>query len=297
MAAPTLSPDCSLSLLLDEACFTHARLEANPLTLPYAADYDAFFIEWQKCSEQETKLRTTLVRRNALIISRDDALNELVDAVQQAVLLEVKNDRKAPLYLLYFSAAPPSEQKKPILAAQLERMRGWISSLVASPNAVLKDLGERLTKDVAAADAAVASRLVAEQQNREFRTIGPRKALVDSLNALRKATYGKLSELPHARPELHLPASFAESFFRHESGKKSSADAALTPDELKVQLDESRAQTARLEAQLAQALADVEADAKEKAETDAAEAELSQAQKGVAAAAAKVAAIKGKKKK
>ena len=296
MAAATLSPDCSLSLLLDEACFNHARLEANPLTLPYAADYDAFFVEWQKCNEQEIKLRTAIVRRNAHIISRDDTLNELVDAVQQAVLLSVKNDRKASLYLLYFGSQSASEQKKPILAAQLEKMRGWIPSLTASPIMVLSALGERLVQAVAAADEAIAARLLAEQQNRDFRTIGQRKTLVDSLNGLRKATYGKLSELPHARPELHLPASFAEPFFRHESGKKNGGDLALTPEDLTAQLAESRAQTAKLEAQLAQALATAEADAKEKTEADAAEAELLQAQKSVVAAAAKVAAFKGKKK-
>lgn len=296
MAVSTLSHDCSLALLLDEGSYTHARLDANPLTLPYAADYEPFFGEWEKCNQHEIKLRTALVRHNARIVSRDDTLNVLVDAVKQAVLLAVKNDTKAALYVLYFGAQSASEHKRPMLGPQLERMRGWIPSLTASPNLVLSALGERLVVAVALADEAVAARLVAEQQNRDFRTIGERKELVDSLNALRKATYGKLSELPHARPELHLPASFAEQFFRHESGKKGGGEAPSI-EELETQLAESRALTARLEAQLAEARAEADTQAREKTEADEADAALAEAQRSVAAAAAKVAAIKSKKKK
>ncbi len=294
MPAPIIKPECSLSTVLDEACFTHARVEANPLTLAYAADFNAFFVEWHKCNEQEIKLRTTLVRRNALIAACDDELDQIADATNQAVLLQVKSDRTSALYLLYFGAQTLSQLKRPILSDQLEKMRSWIPSLTTSTNAVLCALGARLAKAVAAADAAVAARLMAEQQNRDFRAVGQRKVLIDSLNSLRKALYGKLSELPHAQPDLHLPAGFAEEFYRHESARK--ADTVMTVDELKLAITASNQKTAQHEADLAQALAYAAQTAKEKADRDEAIAALALADQARAAAAARVAAFSDKKK-
>lgn len=216
-----------------------------------------------------------------------------MDAIQQAVLLETKNDRKAPLFLLYFGAKRPHELKRPVLGGQLETMRGWIHSLLASSNPVLAALGARVAHQVAAADVAVASQAKAEQQNRDFRTIGARKGLLDSLNAIRKAIYGKLSELPHASPAEHLPATFAEPFFRHDSGGKS---APVTSAELAKQVSDLQSQLAAAEAQLAKALADDASVAKAKSDADAAATALAQAEKEAADAVAKVAALKAKKK-
>src|SRR4051812_14102943 len=113
MPAPILKQDLSLSTLLDEACFTHARLEAKPLTLAHAADFEPIFVTWPKCNEQEIKLHTALVRLNALIIACDDELNEIADAVNQAVLLESKSDRASALYLRYFGDQPVGQLKRP----------------------------------------------------------------------------------------------------------------------------------------------------------------------------------------
>jgi hypothetical protein len=294
MPAPILKPDCSLATALDEACFTHARIEANPLTLPYAADFDTFFVEWHMCNEQEIKLRTALVKCNAVIAACDDELDAIADATHQSVLLEVKSDRSTALYLRYFGAQTLSQLKKPILSGQLETMRGWIPSLTASTSAVLSALGARLVKAVAAADAAVAARLVAEQQNRDFRAIGQRKTLIDTLNGLRKALYGKLSELPHARPELHLPTSFAEQFFRHETAKK--AEPEMTVEELKTAITASNENTALLQRKLDKALADAAQAAKDKLEADEARAALARADEIRDAAAARLAALTDKKK-
>lgn len=294
MPAAILKPDCSLATALDEACITHARLLANPLTRAYASDYDGFFAAWPICNAQEIQLHTAVVRLNALIVACDDELNAIADATHQAVLLEVNSDRSSARYLRYFGDETVSLIKRPVLSTQLETMRGWIPSLLASTNAVLSALGERLVKAVAAADETVAARLVAEQENRDFRTIGARKELIDGLNAVRKALYGKLSELPHAHPELHLPANFAEQFFRHESGKK--AEPVLTVKELEQAITASKARTGELEGLLAIAVAAAAKVAKDKLEREEAIAELQQADEKREAAAAKVAAFDAKKK-
>ncbi len=294
MPAPILKLDCSLAIALDEACFSHARVGAKPLTLAYAADFDVFFIDWHVCNETEIKLRTAIVRCNALIVAADDELDEIADAVSQAVLLEVKSDRSTALYLRYFGAQTVSQLKRPILSGQLETMRGWVPSLTTSTSAVLSALGARLIKAVASADAAIAARLVAEQENRDFRAIGGRKALIDGLNGLRKALYGRLSELPHARPELHLPASFAEQFFRHESARK--ADPEMTVDELKAAITASNEATTLLQGKLDKVLADAAKAAKDRSEADEARAELARADEIRNAAAARLAALTDKKK-
>ena len=293
MPAPTLTADSSLTFFLDEAIYTHARAKAHPLAVAYAADFDNFFVNWKIVNEQEINFHTAIVQCNALIAACDDELDSLVDAVQQAVLLETKNDRKAPLFFLYFGAKRPHELKRPVLGGQLETMRGWIPSLLASSNPVLAALGAKVAHKVAAADVAVASQAKAEQQNRDFRTIGARKALLDSLNAIRKAIYGKLSELPHANPAQHLPATFAEPFFRHDSSGKS---APLTSAELTLQVSNLQSQLTAAQAQLATALAEDANVAKAKSDSEATDVALAQAEKDVADALAKVAALKGKKK-
>lgn len=294
MPASTLSKASALAVFLDEATYTHVRLQANPLTAALADDFTPFFSIWDVVNKQEIELRKDIIRHHALIGACDDDLDVIVDAVQQAVLLQTKNDRKAPLFRLYFGVKLPSELKQPVLGNQLEIMRGWIPSLQSSPSSVLSGLGERLQVKVAAADKVVASQAVAEQRNRDFRAIGERNDLVDNLNALRKATYGKLSELPHANPQEHLPATFAEPFFRHESGSKS---APLTTEALQRKVEEMQQGLAAAQAELAASVARDEAAAQARLEAEADSAELAKAEKEAAVAAAKVAALKAKKKR
>ena len=294
MPVAIIKPDCALSTALDEACVSHARMLANPVTRPYASDYDPFFAAWPTCNAKEIQLRTAIVRLNALIVACDDELNEIADATHQAILIEVKNDRSSARFLRYFGSEPVGSIKKPILSTQLETMRGWVPSLIASTNAVLSALGERLVKAVAAADETIAARLVAEQENQDFRTLGERKALIDLLNAIRKSLHGKLSELPHAHPELHLPATFADKFFRHESGEK--AEPVLTVAQLKTEIEASKARTRKLEGLLATALADIAKEAEDKIKREEAIAELARLDEAREAAAAALAALDPRKK-
>jgi len=109
------------------------------------------------------------------------------------------------------------------------------------------------------------------------------------LNAIRKSLHGKLSELPHSRPELHLPATFADKFFRHESAKK--AEPVLTVDQLKIELAASLARTAEIEGLLATALTDAAKAAEAKIKREEAIAVLAHADEVRDAAAAALAAL------
>jgi len=293
MGAYLIKNDASLGMVLEEAIYPQAVLAANPLTAALAADFDAILAQWAKVNEKETQLRIARVKASALVAAADDALDGLVDAISQAVLLEVKNNRKAPQYLLYFGNKAPNEMKRPVLGGQLETMRGWVPSLTASANPTLKGLGTQLQDAVAAADAAVKGQGEAEQAMRDFRTIGERRGLIDGLNGVRKATYGKLAEMPHAMVDKHLPATFAEQFFRPESRKPAGKGTA---EELAAEIASLETQLAELKEQLAKVTAEEETAAKAKAEEEAHAAAIAAAEKEAEAAAAKVAALKAQKK-
>jgi hypothetical protein len=295
MPAPLIPPDASLGFVLEEITYTPAILAANPLTATIAVDFDPLALGWTTVNNQQIQLRVALVRASALIAAADNALDELVDAISLAILLEVNNNRNAPQYLLYFGEKNPNEHKKPVLRGQLGTMRKWIPSLLASASPGVKDLGVKLESAVAVADAAVKAQAQAEQKNRDFRTIGPRRGLIDDTNALRKSTYGELSEMPHTEPNKHLPATFAEGFFRHES-KKAPARPP-TASELAEQIEALEAQLVAMKAQLVTTTAEEEAAAKAKSDSDAHDAAVAEAEKVAEEAAAKVAALKATKKK
>jgi hypothetical protein len=285
--------ESSLYTVLEALVYPQAALAANPHTAALAADFEPVIVLWTTVNNQEIQLRVSIVKARAYFAGADDALDEIVDRVAAIILQEVKNDRTAPLYLLYFGNQSPSELRRPVLAGQLETMRTWVSSLKASSIAALQAAGNDLEAAVAAADNAVKALAKSEQDNRVFRTTGERRALVDSTNAVRKGTYGKVAEMPHAHPEWHLPASFPDRFFPADS-KKDTPPA--TSADIEAQIASLKSQIVELEADLVKAKADEDAKAQAKAADDAHAAAVAEAEKEATAAAAKLAALKAKKK-
>ncbi|MFO0761903.1 MAG: hypothetical protein U0359_36020 [Byssovorax sp.] len=296
MPVPIIAQDTSLATVLEENTITLARLKANPLTADMAQDFTSFYNAWTKVNAQEINLRVAVVTALAEVAVVDETLDPLVDALAAAVLVITKNDRKAPLYQLYFGTKRPSELKRPVLGAELETVRGFIPSLVGSSNSSLVNVGNQIADVVNLADLAVAKLALAEQMNRDFRAIGERKALIDQFNAVRKVTYGKLSEMPHALPDEHLPATFAEQFFRHDKSRSNGSGKPLDTEDIEAIIKAKEAELKALQDELikAQQKEAAEAAAKQKAEIDADKAALEEAEKEAAEAAAKVQALKNK---
>ncbi|MFO0755527.1 MAG: hypothetical protein U0359_03500 [Byssovorax sp.] len=296
MPAPIIAQDTSLATVLEEITTTLARLQANPLTPGLAADFVLLKGTWAKVNAQEIELRTAVVGATAEIAAADDMLDPIVGELAAALLLITKNDRKDPLYQLYFGQKRPSDLRRPVLGEELAIMRGFVPSLLASPFATLTAIGNKLSAVVALADQATDKLAVAEQENRDFRAVGARKAFIDQLNALRKATYGKLSEMPHTLPEEHLPVTFAEQFFRHDRSRSNGSGKPPTLDDLEAMLEAKQAEVAALEEEIkkAQAKEAAEEAAKVKAQIDADKAALEAAEKEAAEAAAKIQALKNK---
>ena len=124
---------------------------------------------------------------------------------------------------------------------------------------------------VAAADAAVAQQVAADQALKDFDTIGGKKTLVDACNAVRKTVYGALAALPHTNPAAMLPANFADRFFRHDA--HAGVTALTNPKDVQAKIDALQKDVTAAQAHLADLTAKAAAKtAQKKAEADAAAA-------------------------
>jgi hypothetical protein len=275
--------------LIHELTFTSAQLEANALSASFAKAFADLTTEEQKAIARQFELVAGQARTEAKQVQADGALNRLVDQTRAALLTLSDNNRETPLYKRLFGDQRPSAIKRPILGEQLERMRGWVAPLQTATRPELTALAPLLTTAIKAADDAVTAGRTAEQQLTDFLEVGDCKALVDKANALRKATYGKLAELVHSKPEAHLSADFAEQFFLQESRW-----SAPGRDELVARIARNDRQNERMRQQIKEleeqaALAEKNERA---AQADAVRAELAAASKRRAEEQAREAALK-----
>lgn len=292
MSAPIIDQEASLESDLEEVSYTLVHLEAHPLTAGMAPEFKSMLAETLDVIGQEAMYRTDIFKGNALVAVADEDLDGVVDTTVKTLLIETGGNRTVPLYTMYVGTDRVSDLKRPVLGDELEKTRTWVPMLKSASSPALNALSEVVAAKVKAADDAIVALGDARRRNKEFRAVGARKVLVDKINALRKSTYGKLSELPYKYPEKNLPANFAERFFKHAPPKKSQAKAEPTVAELNAMIAESEAHTASLKKQLAEALVKDDAAAKAKEEMAAKKAALAEAQKAAEDALAKVAALK-----
>ncbi|XXT18454.1 hypothetical protein WME94_50320 [Sorangium sp. So ce429] len=296
MPAPIIEQDASLESVLEQNTHTLTWLLAYPFTQDLAAPFQAQQERWMEVERQEILLWMDILKATTQVSVADEALDALVDAVGNTILAEAGNDRSAPLYTLYFGNQRPSDLKRPVLGGQLETMRAWLPSLTAAASQALRALGEQLAAAIQRADAATAALAAARQKNREFRTVGERKAFIDAQNALRKSTYGAIAEMPHKHPDKRLPNTFADLFFKRLPRRKTAAEEPepATAAELTAKIAEVEQQLASLKTRYTEVLAAEEVSAREKAQREADAAALAEAEKASEALAARVTALRAK---
>jgi hypothetical protein len=105
---------------------------------------------------------------------------------------------------------------------------------------------------VAKADEAVAALAAAKVANREFRTVGERRAAFDELNAMQKRNSGKIAEIPHTEAGMGLPNTFHERFFKKSARRATTEDGEQewTSEDLVAAIAESEAHVEELKARL-----------------------------------------------
>src|SRR6185437_14109232 len=95
--------------------FTLGQLPTHPLAAPFATQFDAFQATWTTTHAARTALVIAAAKADGAVAGADAALDDFVDLCDRTLLIATKNDRKAPLYLLFFGNLPPSLLKRPIL--------------------------------------------------------------------------------------------------------------------------------------------------------------------------------------
>lgn len=224
--------------LVQECTYSMARLKAHPLTTSLVTDFDKLNTELVKLLTHELELAKNIIVAQATVDAIDDQLDLLLLVLTNDILSAVHNDRKAPLYQHFFGTQNPANMRKPVLGEQLETMRTWVSALTTSTVPTLKAHGTSLATLVTNADAAVEALRKAIQQEDDFMQIGERKKFIDTFNALRKNTYGKLAEIRHTYADQNLPHDFAEHFFLQQTkeSKVSLSIVERTIERLEAQL-------------------------------------------------------------
>jgi hypothetical protein len=213
-AIRTLSYDLPLLAVRSHEVFSVQQCWMHPLTQELAKPIEDLLVQYITISQMELTFSDAVDKTYAKVHAADRGLNEFATKVSKTVLVITADDRSNALYTLFFGKKPLSDFKRPILGGQLEAMRKWASSLEDSEHALLKALAPELPPLIAAADAALAARGVAEQQKKSFREVGERRKYIDDVNATRRLLWTELAKLPHTHPE--LPANFADGFFRRD---------------------------------------------------------------------------------
>jgi hypothetical protein len=290
MPIRNLEHSMSLLALRSEIIYSLDELKAHPLTQEYVPVFVGVRDYWTVTFGEELALRDGISAANARIVAADAALNVLASRVSKALLNLTGDDRGHPLYVAYFKKKALADFRRPILGSQLDAMRGWITPLQTSGEPILVDLGVEVEAAVKAADSAVANRAKVEAENTFFRETGNRKKLFDKVNAVRKQTYGELSMMPHNN--VGLPTSFANPFFRHESG--SDEEKAPTLESVAEELVSLEKQVAEKKELYAKLQAEAEQKAKEEAELAAKQAAIVELEKAAEAAAKQVAEARAK---
>ena len=288
---PTIELKARLETLYEAILFTLVRLKSDPKLQGYVPIFEQLLTEWWDVYKEEREILDEAVTADAAVSSADQALDRTSDGVAGTVLIDVGNNRRAPLYLRYFPSESPSRFKKPKLSDQLAAMRMWPPSLLESPNPTLKAYGTALVAQIDAADEAVARVSTAAQKLADFRATGARKQFFDKVNGARKKLHGEVAKMAHEHPEWNLTHAYAKALFQHEAPQPE-----LSIAEMERKIEALSAEVAKL-TQMREARIKGEeeaAKARKEAEKKVQQAELEAAAKAAAEAKARFEALQAK---
>lgn len=286
---PTLDSRSSLESLYFSILFTLVRLKLDPRLQPFVKGFEQLRVDWADVGKQERELVGARIEAEAKVDHADAELDRTSDGIASAILLETKNNRKAPLFTRYFGSQPPSRFRKSVLGPQLTAMRTWSPSLKESQIPALSAYGDTLSAQIGAADEALMLVSMAEQKIIDFRLLGARKQLFEKVNGARKQLHGEVSKMIHDHPEWSLTRDYVSALFEHQS-----LPPELSVAELNQKIEAASSEVARLTALREQRIKAEEAEAAERAELEmkAKLAMIEAAEKAAEKAAARVAALK-----
>jgi hypothetical protein len=160
-----------METLFDETFYSivHLLADPDPTIQALAAPFEAHEVESWGVFKQEKGFVRGLFAADAKLDRLDDTLDFLSDTTAAIVKLEVKSSKRAAALTRYYGSARPSDFRRPRLGPQFDAMRTWPTSLLASANATLQEVGAKIAATVKEVDAALIDERDAEQQLTDFR--------------------------------------------------------------------------------------------------------------------------------
>lgn len=232
MAPPTLTPDIPGTDLIKENTETLVNLEANDLTKHLAAPFVLLQDELLVNLSDENKLLIAIARAEAVARRIDVQIDACVDRVKHGILAFTGGDTSSTEYLHYFGKYQPHQVKAPLLGDELTIVASWLPSLNGSPHAVLNEVGMTLDPLITAGVAAMKAMADTKQALVDFYQVGLRFLLVEKMNSARKGAHGAVGQFVHDHPELKLPTTLPDTFFLHDTRKRSKETPASIDAEI-----------------------------------------------------------------
>ena len=264
----------TLDQLRDHLLFLMVRVQAEPLAAAFVPAAQALLPQWDTVDVQHRKLSDAVLLAKAHAIVKDNALNRVADQVSAVIHGGSTVDVSDPTHHIYFAKETTSDFKKPLLGKQLKAMQTWPGLLAEADQAGLKALAPAAASAVSDGEAAEKALAKAGAELDKFELDGPVKDLFDAYNAMAATTFGGLKAIAHAQKAPKLPASWAQTFFLHDTRRAKalgSAEAEKAVNKLKAEL--AAAEQALADAKAAeQAVKEAEL-AAQKAKTEAEEAD------------------------
>ena len=214
----TLKSTNSLDVLRAHWRFALARLKSDTNAAPYVADFTAFGPQWSAADQKEAILDDAVTDADAAAVAANAVLDALVDRLTIAIHPGKKVNVTLPLHKLYFGSLTPSQFKRPILGAKLQKQQGWPALLAQATQPALQALAAPVTAAVTVGNAAAKALDDAITLRGSFRLGGARAKAFDAFNAICAKAYGGLKAFAHAHPELGLTPSYGASFFMGSVG-------------------------------------------------------------------------------
>lgn len=244
MPVPTLTIADKPEDVLEENVHTRTTLQADPLAASLSPPFDGLITEYKQVTSARIDLVVTLFQCTATAFQVDTQLNGVVDDLVRLLTQHVGPDRTAAEWVVFFQNVEPYSFKRPILGAQLDKMKTWPSALAMSTHAEIQALGAKLTPLLAAGDSAAAAIQAAEQARINFDNMGSWRQHIDKSNAARATAYGALLQIPHQNPTAKLPSDYAELFFLHDTSRRGAGKPRSSAD-IQAELASLQTKTAR----------------------------------------------------
>ncbi len=190
-----LAPTAGLDAVAEDLHFTVCRLQRYPSTAPLAKPIQGLVANCDSVdADHQKKLRRAIAKADADAVGCRGEVQTFATNLQIELLAVVKQNRRNPLFLLYFPKAPASA----LSAADHDKLRTWLCDAIA---ALAKDTTKALAgqhqqgvKVLADWDAAENARDAAQGANRQHGT-GVRDPLRGTVNTARRDLHADLVKI------------------------------------------------------------------------------------------------------